>query len=540
MTKRRFKRRAMAVAGVVAVSGAGLLATGTTPALAATTSTSYSCAGVQTPISLSVQDNATPGSTVQVIASTPLNTGALNLPGAVTTWSGSGTVVVAGDGSTTSLALSYTGATIPAGGSFPGFSVAEPLTMPASAGTVTLTMPATFTLSFTVSGLGSDTVTCTNSAPGSDTIHVSDAVPPASTATVTSISGETVTNAARDGATVNFTGGGYGIGDAVAVVLIPGGGGTAIPLTTVTATGGSFTGSATIPAALAAGGYSLTFEDPVTDNSNGIALTVLGTPSCSANPASGGAGTVTTVSCANFDPGASVILQGVTSAPAATTDGAVDATADALGNVSHSYTVNAPATVGIEAGETAPVGTIGTVAPFTFTAGTTGTTGGSSSDSQTVTATVSAGPLDLTEAGTEVTLSGITINGTPQTATGNLNAITVQDFRGSALGWTLNATATGFTGSDGGTIPAVALKVTPSCGPDAVALAASGQPAFPSTVTAGPAAALGSTATLCSAPSAALGSLTGGVFDVGGALSLTVPAFLPAGTYTDTITFSLG
>jgi hypothetical protein len=536
MIRQRLKRGVTVAAGVVTVTGSAILATGTSPALAATTTTSYSCAGSTTaPIALVVKDTAAPGSTVQVTASSPPGTASLGIPVTVSSWTGTGTATVTGDGSITTLPFSYTGGSIPVGGAFPGFSVSEPLVMPAS-GTVTVTMPTTFTLTFNI-GI-SDTVSCTATAPGSDTITVSS-VPLSPSATVTSVSGETVTTAARDGATVSFTGSAFGSGDPVTVSLVPSGGGAAIQLTTMSATaGGTITGSTAIPVSLPASVYGLTFADSVDDSSASVPLTVLGTPSCGASPPSGGAGTVTTVSCANFDPGATLNVQGVTTT-GPSSDPAVATTADAAGNVSHSYKVNDPATTGISVVESGSPGQLGSEATFTFTVGSTGGPG-SSTASQTVTTTVSSGPLDLTEAGTTVTLSGITINGTPQTATGNLNAITVQDFRGSTLGWTLNATATGFTGSNGGSIPSTALTITPSCGPDAVALAASGLSAFPSAVTAGSAAPLGTAATLCSAPAAAAGSLTGGVFDVGGALSLTVPAFLQAGVYTDTITLSLG
>jgi len=119
MGKRRFKRYAVVAAGVVAVSGAGTLASGAAPALAATTTTLYTCQGSPVSIALAVPDTAAPGSTVQVTVSAPPGTGSLGLPAAVTSWTGSGTLAVAGDGTTATLPVSYTGGAIASGGVFP-------------------------------------------------------------------------------------------------------------------------------------------------------------------------------------------------------------------------------------------------------------------------------------------------------------------------------------------------------------------------------------------------------------------------------------
>jgi hypothetical protein len=369
------------------------------------------------------------------------------------------------------------------------------------------------------------------------------------TTTITSISGQTGTTVARDGSTVNFSGSNFTAGATVTASLVPSGGGTAIPLTTTPATitasaAGAITGSTTIPSSTAAGAYELTLSDTSGDLPATVPLTILAAPSCTATPASGGSGTVTTVACANFDPGATVSLQGVTSSSTPTTDPAVSATASSSGGVSQSYTVNATTTAGIEVTETTPE-SLSAEASFAAQANSciadsNGSTGGSCSTAQGTTTTVNPGPLEAAQAGAQITLTNITINGTPQLVTGALNQIVVSDFRGSTLGWAVNATATKFTGSNGGSIPAGNLGVIPGCGPDAAGLAASGLPAFPSTVTAGPTATFASPVTLCSTPSLGAGNVTGGVFDVGGLLGLQVPPFLLAGVYTDTITISLG
>jgi hypothetical protein len=247
------------------------------------------------------------------------------------------------------------------------------------------------------------------------------------------------------------------------------------------------------------------------------------------------------ITCTGFDPGATVTLQGVTSAGAATTDAAATATADSNGDVSANYTVNASDTAGITATETTP-SSVTAEASFSASANSciadqNGQTGGSCSTGQGGTTTVNPGPLEMQQASAQITFSNITIDGQPQKATGTMNQVTVADFRGGVLGWSLNATAGAFTGSNGGTLPAADLSITPTCVNDPAALAAAGGP-FPSTVTAGAASAMGAQVNICT--EAANATLTGGVFDAGGALTLALPAYLRAGTYTNTITFSLG
>jgi hypothetical protein len=320
------------------------------------------------------------------------------------------------------------------------------------------------------------------------------------------------------------------------------------PAVVTTDDSGAATAQLDIPANAAASQTDLTFTDSNGDTAE-VPVIVAPDPTCTDSPASGGAGTAVTIQCQNFDPGAVVTLQGLNSEDLATCDAPVAVTADADGDVDQAYTVNDPTTQEISATETSP-DTLGYSMPFTFTGsasgsgGTCGSTGsgatGSTSGTQNVSVTDTAGPLDMTQAGTSVTLSPVTAAAAPQTSTGSLNQITVADLRGGTLGWTLTATATGFTGGNGGSIVASDLSVTPTCVPDPAALAASGLTAFPSTVAAGPASSFASAVTLCSAPAAAAGGSTGGVFDAGGALTLTIPPFLPAGTYTDTVTLSLG
>jgi hypothetical protein len=548
MTKRRVRRLVAAAAGIVTMAGVGVVASAAVPALAGTATTSYVCSGISIsgsvtlPLTLTTPASAVSGSSTSFTISTAAPTATLDQD-AISSWQLTGVATT----TVGFLDFGYAGGSLPAEAGLPAFTITEPFTMPAS-GSVQVTMPENVTL--TIDAITGGTYTCSaTGTPGSDTITATSPTASTATAEITSVSGESGTGAARDGSTVSFTGSGFSANDTVYVALVPSGATTAStlgsPLTADRT--GTVSGSVSVPSSTAAGAYLLALADAA-DVSATVPLTILGAPSCSASPDSGGAGTAVTVTCANFDPSASLGVQGMNIAGEPTSDNSTSATSDSSGNVLTTYTVNDSSTTGIEVSETEPED-LSATAPFSFTTNSGGNGGnggggnsgtGSTSGSQTVTTTVSSGPLDMVLSGSQVTLSGITIDGTPQSATGSLNQIQVQDFRAGTLGWTLNATATDFAGSNGGSISASALTVTPTCVPDDAALTASGLSAFPSTVTAGATAAMGSAVTLCSAPAATSGGLTGGVFDAGGGLSLEVPAFLSAGTYTGSITLSLG
>ena len=112
-------------------------------------------------------------------------------------------------------------------------------------------------------------------------------------------------------------------------------------------------------------------------------------------------------------------------------------------------------------------------------------------------------------------------------ATGNLQTVTVQDFRGGPAGWFLTGKVTDFTGP-GGKIDAGKLSWTPACAT---------KPGSPSACKAGSAGAVGTSgATLASTSD---GTLTGGAFTVDAGLSLDVPAFTPPGAYSGVLTLTL-
>jgi hypothetical protein len=498
-----------------------------------------------TTLTVATPDTGASGTTATISITQP-GAGA-TAPVAITSITISGTATVTGDGATTTLPFTGTAGPVASGAVTPDVIATATLTLPQSSGTVTVTLPTTYTLSTVITGLGNEGGPCAlTGGPTSASITVAGQP----NVTVTSISGETTTTAARPGATVNFTGANFTPGAAVSASLVPTGGGAAIPLAgPLTASpAGGITGSAAIPSNVTAGAYALSFSDNSGDLPATDALTILGAPACGDNPNSGGAGTTTTVTCSGFDPNANVVAQGYSASQAATSDPAVPSAADASGNVSVKYTVNDTTTAAIVVTEISPAapGTVLGFATFAASANSCiaqqgGATTGSCSTTQGTATTVNAGQLEEVQSGAQITLSNITLNGKPQTVNGNLNQVTVSDFRGSTLGWTLNATATAFKGSTGGTIPAASMTVTPACGDDAAGLAAAGAP-FPSTVQAGPAAAMGTQVTLCTqqGTSTTPPSVTGGVFDVTGGLSVALPAYMLAGNYTDTITFSLG
>lgn len=146
--------------------------------------------------------------------------------------------------------------------------------------------------------------------------------------------------------------------------------------------------------------------------------------------------------------------------------------------------------------------------------------------SQKLTTKVNAGSLSMSQAGDAVSLSAVDY-GTGGPSKGDLNTVTVKDFRGGPAGWSLTGKVTDLTGP-GAKIDAGALSWTPACATKA---------GSPSTCQAGSPGTVGSSgATLASTPN---GTLTGGEFTADAKLSLNVPAFTPPGTYSGVLTLTL-
>jgi hypothetical protein len=147
---------------------------------------------------------------------------------------------------------------------------------------------------------------------------------------------------------------------------------------------------------------------------------------------------------------------------------------------------------------------------------------------QTASGEVIAGKLSMSQAGTAIDFGSVTINGTEQKMNGKLNQVTVGDYRGGKLGWSLTATMSDMA-SGTSVIPAGNISWTPVCTPEAGSLG---------TVKAGsPGAFGGAGISLCSTEPVATG--TGGTFQANADMVLTTPKFPAPGAYTGTLTLSL-
>ncbi|MEV0096599.1 beta-xylosidase [Streptomyces sp. NPDC050738] len=146
---------------------------------------------------------------------------------------------------------------------------------------------------------------------------------------------------------------------------------------------------------------------------------------------------------------------------------------------------------------------------------------------QKLNSSVKAGTLSMSQAGDTVAMSAVDF-GQGGASTGDLQTVTVKDFRGGPAGWSLTGKVTGFTGPSGASIGADQLSWTPVCAT---------KTGSPSTCAAGSAGTVGSAgATLASTPN---GALTGGEFTAGAKVSLNVPAFTAPGAYSGTLTLTL-
>lgn len=155
---------------------------------------------------------------------------------------------------------------------------------------------------------------------------------------------------------------------------------------------------------------------------------------------------------------------------------------------------------------------------------------------------------------TTVNLGTLTSPAAPVDIVGALNDITVTDNRGGLFGWSLSATLTDFVGVGGKTLARGRLVSSPTCQPATASNAwdfdAPGQtliPDFdPSTIApgvtpGGSAQSFAGTVALCTKNSddnLTTGS-SSGVYSVGSALILKVPAFQAADRYSATMTILL-
>ncbi|MEV6110841.1 beta-xylosidase [Streptomyces sp. NPDC051940] len=238
--------------------------------------------------------------------------------------------------------------------------------------------------------------------------------------------------------------------------------------------------------------------------------------------ASGNMGAPVTVNGTNFTAGAAITIAGV--AGQNPTGDVTTATADAGGAFSASLTVNALSTTGIIAFEGAAYDPATAAGPVPYdVVDTTPPPPGS----QKLNTAVQAGTLSMTQSGDTVEMTSVPF-GEGGNSTGALNSVTVKDYRGGTVGWSLTGTVTDFDGPGTASIPGSALSWTPSCATAA---------GSPSTCAAGSPGSIGSAgATLAGTPG---GAVTGGEFTADAGLSLSVPRFSPTGDYSALLTLTL-
>ncbi|MFI6942792.1 beta-xylosidase [Streptomyces sp. NPDC050418] len=224
-----------------------------------------------------------------------------------------------------------------------------------------------------------------------------------------------------------------------------------------------------------------------------------------------------------FTPGAAITLAGWNGTSITADKGSGVVAASGSGSIR--VKVKDPATVGMVAFEGDAWDPAKGAGPVPYTVDTGG--GGGSTLDQNLKSSVKAGQLTMTQGGDTVQMSGVDF-GEGGASTGALNKVTVKDFRGGPVGWSLTGKVTAFNGPGGATIGADKLSWSPKC---------TTKEGSPSTCAAGSAGPVGSQgATLAQTPNAAM---TGGEFQVDAGLSLNVPEFTAPGEYAGVLTLTL-
>ncbi|NEC90319.1 beta-xylosidase [Streptomyces sp. SID12501] len=260
---------------------------------------------------------------------------------------------------------------------------------------------------------------------------------------------------------------------------------------------------------------------PVSETITATDGTQTNTRAITLGSASGAPGANVTVNGANFTAGATVTLAGRSGATQTADTATV--TADSQGAFSGTLAVSDKTTTGVVAYEGSAWSDTKGAGPAAYVVIDDTPI---PDNSQKLTTTVNAGLLSMTQAGDAVKLKAVDF-GTGGPSKGDLQTVTVKDFRGGPAGWSLTGKVTDFTGP-GAKIDAGKLSWTPACTTKA---------GSPSTCQAGSPGVVGGTgATLASAPA---GTVTGGEFTVNSELSLDVPAFTPPGSYSGVLTLTL-
>ncbi|MEU0941112.1 WxL domain-containing protein [Embleya sp. NPDC005971] len=282
------------------------------------------------------------------------------------------------------------------------------------------------------------------------------------------------------------------------------------------AQGGALTAQATLGGQVAPGNYLVKVTVGVTSLTAPITITtaVVLPRAITATPDRGPAGTKAHVTGKNFTPGSAVVLETLDAGLVATGD-TVEATAAADGTFAVDLTVSKPGTTQIRAYEKNDRNKMA-LAAFTFEGG-----GGPGEP---------PGTLSMAQAGTGVVLADVPFASSDQSMTGTLNAVTVTDARKGTLGWQLTGSVSDFKAEGGNSLPSSALSWTPRC----VA-----EPNSASQVVTGSAGTVNGGLLCSSAASTDPAHKTGGVFTANAGLSLAIPAYQAAGTYTGTLTLTV-
>jgi hypothetical protein len=360
------------------------------------------------------------------------------------------------------------------------------------------------------------------------------------TATISAVSNQAVTSHARSGDVISFEASTFtGSSTGTAELCDTSGANCNAATSSFAITAGTGTGTLSVPAAFT-GAKALKLSSGSETALRPI--TVLGSPTLTANLSGGGAGTVVTLSGTNWDPSQAISVGGYRAGPPfpppASSDPAVTVTAGANGNMTASFTVNDLNTVNLGAQQSHRTPPIFASVAFSAsgdscTAKVGAATNGSCSLLETVKLDVTAGDLKMSKESGDVVLSGVQLDGTAQAATGSLQDATVMDHRGGTLGWSLVGSFSGLSGP--AEIAPDKLSWTPSCAAagnndDAVSVGAAG--AFANDTDALP---------LCAVTSGNLGvdGVSGGDTVADADLSLALLANQAAGSYIGTLKLTL-
>jgi hypothetical protein len=488
----------------------------------------------------------------------------------------------------TSAPGTYPGASVPSGGTMPGFSATASVAVPANAtpGTVTATVkqfvfnstadnycsptagnypavadPLVSSLTFltppviqtTPVDLGDAQVSATSTTVASTTATISSA-PTISIAQFGSQSPFVPAARSGDTGTVNLSNFAAGPPTTAELCAYTGPGGPTTGCVAQTLNSANATvASVTLSSVSAIGTpYYLRLSNGV-DPAARAFIAIYGTQTLTLSPANGPAGTTTTVSGSNWNAGQSVTVE------------ALDASNALVGSAISGLTVNnsgawtttanavtvAANVVSVRASQsTFPAGTNTQSQAWQFlvSACTQNPTGVPCDTQQVAKVTIDAGSLSQAATATgaanttplEIVFGSTDVSTTPTPLPGDFNTVRVTDARGATTGWSLTATldANGLDEINNGTgnIPATALAFTAiGCG-----VVGAGSAALEPTSVGTPVANLSITQTLCTKGATTnAGGSTSGSYDVTGELELTVPAFQKVADYEGTITVTL-